>query len=156
MNGAQLHLLTVHLPVVGMFAALVLMTLAIVRGSEAMVRTALGFVIFGTLFAAPAYFSGPAAMKVLKGFTAVDEHLIEQHAILARGAFYAAVLLAAIGLKIWLSSTSSTTSRGVRVGLLCAILAIAWLMAWTAHLGGIIRHPEIREPSLWLFPDLPR
>ena len=158
MNGAQLHLLTVHLPVVGMLAALVLMALALVRSSEVLVRTSLGFVVFGTLFAAPAYFSGPHAMEVAQEFASIDEHLVEQHAIAAKAAFFASVLLAAIGVKVWWDSTGAEagTGKGARLGLLCAMLAIAWLMAWTAHLGGIIRHPEIREPAWLLFPELPR
>lgn len=156
MNAAQLHLLTVHLPVFGMFAGLVLMSLALVRGSEGLVRTALGFVVCGTVLGAPAYFSGPGAMEVAEGFVALDEHLVEQHAIVARGAFFASVILAAVGLKVWLDSRRGATGAGVRVGLLLAMLVIAWLMAWTAHLGGVIRHAEIREPSWWWFPDLPR
>lgn len=156
MNGAQLHLLTVHLPVVGILAALILMAVALVRDSEAMVRTAIGFVVFGTVLAAPAYFSGPDALAVVRRFTEIDEHLVEQHAIVAKAAFFASVVVAAIGVKIWRDSIAAATGKGVRIGLLCALLAIAWLMAWTAHLGGVIRHPEIREPSTWVFPELPR
>ncbi|MCR9247505.1 MAG: hypothetical protein NXI31_20935 [bacterium] len=156
MNGAQLHLLVVHLPVVGMLAALTLMTLALVRDSEAMTRTAIGFVVFGALLGAPGYFSGPYAMAVAKGFTELDEHLVEQHAIAAKAAFFASALLAAIAVKIWWDATDTGTGKATRVGLWCAMLAITWLMAWTAHLGGIIRHPEIREPVWWVFPELPR
>ena len=156
MNGAQLHLLTVHLPVVGMLAALVLMTVALVRDSETMVRTAIGFVVFGTVLGAPAYFSGPEAMEVAKGFASIDEHLVEQHAILAKAAFFASVVLAAIAIKVWWDARGAQTGKGTRIGLLCATLVIAWLMAWTAHLGGIIRHPEIREPHWVVFPELPR
>ena len=100
MNGAQLHLLTVHLPVVGMLAALILMTVALVRDSDGMARTAIGFVVFGTLLAAPAYFSGPHAMEVAQGFASIDEHLVEQHAIAAKAAFFASVLLAAIAERV--------------------------------------------------------
>ena len=156
MNAAQLHLLTVHLPVFGVLAALVLMSLALLRGSEGLVRTSLGFVVCGAALGAPAYFSGPDAMEVLGSFAQVDEHLVEQHAILARGAFFASLIVAAIGLKLWIDSRHAATGRGARVGMLCAMLVIAWLMAWTAHLGGAIRHPELQDPSWWWFPDLPR
>lgn len=156
MNAAQLHLLTVHLPVVGISAASALMTLALIRGSETLAKAGIGFVVCGTLFAAPAYFSGPDAMKVARQFASIDDHFVEQHAIAARIAFFASVLLAAIALKVWVDARHAPIGRGARIGLLCGMLAIAWLMAWTAHLGGIIRHPEIREPSWWLFPELPR
>ncbi len=156
MNGAQLHLLTVHLPVVGMLAGLLLMSLALLRDSESLTRTAIGFVVFGTLFAAPAYFSGPEAMEVANRFAEIDEHLVEQHAIAAKASFFASVVLASIAIKVWWESTRMKTGKGTRVVLLCAMLVIAWLMAWTAHLGGIIRHPEIREPAWLLFPELPR
>lgn len=156
MNGAQLHLVTVHVPVVGMFAAMVLMALALLRDSEGLVRTALGFVVFGTLVGAPAYFSGPEAKEVAEGFASLDDHLVEQHAILAKAAFFASVLLTAIGGKTWWDSLrGSETGKGARVGLFVAMLVIAWLMAWTAHLGGLIRHPEIREPAWFFFPELP-
>lgn len=156
MNAAQLHLVTVHLPVVGTLAALVLMTLALVRDSEVMARTAIGFVVVGTVLAAPAYFSGPDAMEVARRFAPIDDHLVEQHAILAKAAFFASVVVAAIALKVGLESIRSGTGKGARIGLLCATLLIAWLMAWTAHLGGLVRHPEIREPAWPIFPELPR
>ena len=156
MNGAQLHLLMVHLPVVGMLAALALMTVAVMRRSEAMVRTAIAFAVIGTVFAAPAYFSGPSAMEVARSFAPIDEHLVEQHAIAAKAAFFASVLLAAIAVKVWWDSTDRETGTVTRIGLLAGLLVIAWLMAWTAHLGGLIRHPEIREPTWWVFPELPR
>ena len=156
MNGAQLHLLVVHLPVVGILAATVMMTLALIRNSEFMARTAIGLVVFGALLAAPAYFSGPYANDVVKRFTPIDDHLVEQHALIAKAAFFATVLLAAIAIKIWCDARGGETGKGTRIGLLCAMLVIAWLMAWAAHLGGIIRHPEIREPAWLLFPELPR
>ena len=156
MNGAQLHLLTVHLPVFSTLAALVLMAVAMIRKSDGLVRTAIAFIVCGTVLGAPAYFSGPYAMEVAQGFTSIDEHLVEQHAIVAKGAFFASVVLAAISIKVFWDSLDAETGKGTRIGLLCALLAIAWLMAWTAHLGGIIRHPEIREPHWWLFPELPR
>ena len=156
MNAAQLHLTTVHLPVVGMLAALALMTLAVVRDSESLVRTSIGFLVIGAVLGAPGYFSGPDAFEVLKGFTEIDEHFVEQHAIAAKAAFFASVLLAAIALKVGLESRYSRTGMAVRFGLLGGMFAIAWIMAWTAHLGGLIRHPEIQEPAWLLFPELPR
>ena len=157
MNGAQLHLITVHLPVVGTLAAVALLLLAIARNSESLVRVALGFLVFGALCAAAAYFSGPYAHEVTQDHASLDEHLVEQHALVARAAFFALVILGAISIKIWWDSTRiSETKKGARLGLLAATLAIAWLMAWTAHLGGVIRHPEIREPAWVLFPELPR
>ena len=156
MNAAQLHLLTVHLPVVAMLASLVLMAIALLRDADGLARTSIGIAAFGTLFAAPAYFSGPDAMEVAKQFTEIDEHLVEQHAILAKAAFFASVLFAAIAIKVWWDATGGQIGKGARIGMLCALLVIAWLMAWTAHLGGLIRHPEIAEPHWFVFPELPR
>ncbi|MEM8886078.1 MAG: hypothetical protein AAGD14_18580 [Planctomycetota bacterium] len=156
MNAAQLHLLTVHLPVVGTLAALILMIVALIRDSETLVRTAIGFIVVGTLCAVPAYLSGADALVVVERFTSIDDHLVEQHALVARAAYFASILLAAISLKVWLDSFHAGTSKGTRIGLLCGMLAIAWLMAWSAHLGGFLRHPEIREPGWLLFPELPR
>ena len=157
MNGAQLHLTVVHLPVVGVLAALVLLLVAVLRDSESLVRVALGFLVIGTVCAVPAYFSGPEANEVAESFATIDPHLVEQHALIGRAAFFAAGILAAVALKIWWDSMSeSPTNKGTRLGLLLATFLIAWLMAWTAHLGGLIRHPEIRDPQWLLFPELPR
>lgn len=156
MNAAQLHLLTVHLPVFGSASGLVLMLLALARNSESLVRTALGFVVVGTLLGVPAYFSGPGAMEVAQRFAPIDEHLVEQHAIIAKVAFFASLVLAAMAIKILWDARGAETGKGTRISLLGAMLLIAWLMAWTAHLGGAIRHPEIREPQWLLFPELPR
>ena len=42
----------------------------------------------------------------------------------------------------------------LRWALLVAALLLAWLLAWTAHQGGLIRHPELRALSSPLFPNL--
>ena len=128
MNGAQLHLLTVHLPVVGMLAALVLMALALVRSSEVLVRTSLGFVVFGTLFAAPAYFSGPHAMEVAQEFASIDEHLVEQHAIAAKAAFFASVLfLAGVSSALDGARIRETVLAGAGITFIGALLFLLTL-----------------------------
>jgi hypothetical protein len=72
-NGAQLHLLTNHLPVVGsLFATLVLLSGLLFKNSSVR-RTGLALLAFAALTTLPAYYSGEPAEEKIEDLPGVSE-----------------------------------------------------------------------------------
>jgi uncharacterized membrane protein len=145
MNGAHLHLLLNHLPVVGTFFALGLLGAALVLRKNHLVRAGLWSVLIVALLAIPAYMTGDPAEEVAMPLPGVTKDRIEPHeevAGLALGALLAAGIAAATGIVLFRGE------RPIKNGFVIVVLALtviaAGLMARTANLGGQIRHTEIR------------
>jgi len=155
MNAAQVHLVVVHLPVVGCPVALILLILAQVRKDDFLFKLACGFLLACTGFSAIAYYSGPPAYELLQAKFNVEKDYVEGHAVLARAAFFSMIVLGVAVLNALLQFLQGEQpARWLKWGLLIATVGVCYLFAWSAHQGGLIRHPEIREPGIVIFPEI--
>ena len=149
MNGAHLHLLINHIPVLGTAFALALLAFAIWKRSEDIRKAALATFVPVALAAVATYLTGEPAERAVKGLPAVSGALIERHedaAGIALGGAIALGLLSLAGL-IWFRAGRPVKNWYSSLALAAAVLVIG-CMAWTAYLGGQIRHSEIRsEPA---------
>jgi uncharacterized membrane protein len=145
MNWAHLHLVSNHLPVLGTMFALGLLGWGMLRRNESVQRVALGTFVIMALLVLPAYFTGEPAEDIVEHAVGVGESSIEAHE--------AAALVSFIGVEIvgFLALITLFRARGGRslsmVGprvVLTVAIATAGVLAWTANLGGQIRHAEIR------------
>jgi hypothetical protein len=148
MTWVHLHLLLNHVPVLGTVSAVLLLAFALVRRSSELTRASLGaFVILG-LAAGVVYLTGEPAEERVEHLPGVSERLIEAH---EEAAFVAMVLLAAfaVGALVVLLRYRGGRAipRSVVVGALLLSLVPTGAMAWTANLGGQIRHDEIRSAT---------
>jgi uncharacterized membrane protein len=154
-SAVQLHLLVVHLPVLACPAAVALLALARPTKSETLFQAGAAFLVFAALAAAAAYFSGPAAYESLALPPGVERDLAEAHGALGKGAFMGTVLVGLAALLALLQYLQGERpAPWLRWTLLAAALVLSWLLAWTAHQGGLIRHSELRALSAPLFPRL--
>lgn len=155
MSAAEVHLAVVHVPVVGCFFVAVLLAVALWRRSELLFLTAAALLLVCTAGAIAAYYSGPPAYEQVKSRLVDGENAVEQHAVLGRAAFVGMILLAALALQAVLrTAAGERAARGLRWALLIGALLLCWLLAWTAHLGGAVRHDELRDRPLPIFPRL--
>lgn len=150
MDAAHLHLLLNHVPVIGLvFSALLL---AYGLSTRSVDVTKASFWALGLVAAAAAvvYLTGEPAEHLVEGLPGFSEAAMERHETAALWATWAAVAAGAVALG------GLYMYRGVgvprRFGVLVLVLSLAALlpMAWTANLGGQVRHEEIRgggEPS---------
>jgi hypothetical protein len=146
MNTAHLHLMLNHIPVLGTLIGLALLSFALWKRSEESKRIALGLLVTTALLAVPAFLTGEPAEGMVKGLPGVSKAIIEQHEEAAQGAFIGLCILGSVALAglVWFRGGQRMPSWFGSVVLAGSLLVGGW-MAWTANLGGQIRHSEIRS-----------
>ncbi len=146
MNATHLHLLLNHAPVLGTVFGLALLAFALWRKSEELKKTALGVFVIFALLAVPVYLTGEPAEHVAKQLPGASKPAIEQHEDAAGVAFTGVVVVGGAALTgLLLFRRGKIVPAWFCSGMLAASLIVSGLMAWTANLGGQIRHPEIRS-----------
>lgn len=144
MNWAQLHLALVHVPVVGAFFSLAVFALALICRSDLLFRVGCGFTVFCALAAAASYFTGGEAFELMQQ---LDADVVEQHALVARGAFLLYTLGGVGALVALLQELQDEPASPVLRWALLGVNAVVFgVLLWAAHLGGLIRHPELAPP----------
>lgn len=145
MNAAHVHLLVNHVPVIGAFVGLALLAWGVARSSEEAKRLALGTLVLVGLASVPAYFSGKGAEEVVEDLAGVGEARIEEHEDSALASLVGAAALGVVALVgLWSYSRSGRLADGWMMASLLLSIVVCGLMAYTANLGGQIRHEESR------------
>lgn len=148
MNATQLHLALTHVPVVLSIIGLVILIISFLKKSNTLTKTALWILLAAGVFTLPVYFTGEGTEEAVEGLPGVSEVVIEQHEDFAKATLVlvsASGLLAGVGLLAYAFGRFVTA---VKVLSLLLAFVSAGAMARTAHLGGQIRHTEIRTGAL--------
>ena len=135
-----------HVPILGTAFGLGLVGWALLRRSEELKRISLGIFIIVALLAIPAYLTGEPAEELVENLPGVSKSSIEQHEEAAQVAFAGVLIVgvAALGGLIFFRPDKAIPSWLAVIVLVLSLIVLA-LMARTADLGGLIRHPEIRQ-----------
>ena len=148
MNGAHIHLLLNHIPVIGSVFGFLLLLIAIVRKSEELKKVGLGILIVIAVGTILVYFSGESAEEIIEDLPGVSERIIEKHEDFALISFISTEVVGGIAL---LGFLLFRRKKNILNNFLLSILVLSFisstLIAWTANLGGQIRHTEIRKDS---------
>jgi uncharacterized membrane protein len=153
MNSVHVHLMTAHLPVVGVPFSIAVLAAGLVGKSVTLWRTGCWMLIATVTLTAFPYFSGPAAYERVAGEHKLSSEAIEQHAVIACGTSLGLVLLGAITLSSLLRDwQGDPPGKALKVAVLAGAVLAAYALAWSAHLGGLVRHPELNDPAIYVFP----
>lgn len=145
MNATHLHLMLNHLPVLGTAFGLGLLLFGLWRKSSELKKTALGVFVLMALAAVPVYLTGEPAEDGVKSLPDVSKPVMEQHEEAAGAAFTGVVVLGVVALTgLILFRRGNALPAWLSFSVLVLSLIVSGLMAWTANLGGQIRHSEIR------------
>ncbi len=149
LTAAYTHIVIGHLPVVGLIFTLVVTLLGLFFSDRRLILIGCAFTVVCAIGAVIAYGSGPPAFDQLRGgLDKATVELAEQHAVIGRAAFIGAILAGIVALQGLLRTAADDgPSPWLGRGLAALLIVVAGLMAWTAHLGGGIRHPEARSES---------
>jgi uncharacterized membrane protein len=146
MNATHLHLMLNHIPVLGTAFGLGLLAFALWRKSEELKNAALGVFLITALFSVPVYLTGEPAEDLVEPLAGVSKAIIEQHEEAAVVAFIGLLVLGVVALAgLILSRRNKIVPAWFGMVMLASSLIVSGLMAWTANLGGQIRHTEIRS-----------
>lgn len=154
MNTIQLHLALNHFPVIVTLIAVSVIILGFFFKNPAVVRTGLYLGVVSALFSIPAYLTGEPAEHLLKEFMAVTKGVIHAHEEFAETSF---IVLIVTGVFCIASLFTEYKKHALQKALnwvsLAGLLVSVGLMGWTAHLGGLIRHEELREGATSLLTE---
>jgi uncharacterized membrane protein len=144
MNWPHIHLMLNHVPVLGTLFGLALLAWGLWRRNDSLQRAALFTFVAVAVVAIPVYLTGEPAEDAVENLVGTAESAIEAHEAAALLSFIAMEILGALALgALALSRTRFNPALVVRGALAIALLT-GGLMAWTANLGGRIRHGELR------------
>lgn len=144
MNWAHVHLTLNHIPVLGVFFGLLLFVIAILRRDEFLKKISLGNFFIIALLGLAVYLTGEPAEHLVEKIAGVSEAVIDRHedaALISTIGLGILGLISLIGLG--LARNSNRIPRFFVTAPLFGALIVSGLMAWTANLGGQIRHTEI-------------
>ena len=144
MSGAHIHLLLNHIPVIGILIGFVVFALGVWRRNDSWTRLALGLFAAVALVALATMLTGESAEEAVEKLPGVSESLIGTHEDAANVAAIGAYVLGAISLAALIWLRRRPLPRSLTVIVLPVVLLVSGLMAYTANLGGQIRHTEIR------------
>ncbi len=133
-----------HFPVVGLVFALVLLAWGALRKNSSLAKAGFAALVVVALLAIPAFLTGEPAEQISKRLPGVSHPILEQHEDVAKVALIVTLVTGVAALvALWLARGKAVASWCASSVLLLALVA-AGLMAWTANLGGKVRHTEIR------------
>ncbi|ANE50791.1 hypothetical protein [Flavisolibacter tropicus] len=145
MNSAQIHLALTHVPVILSLVGLVLLAIAMYQKNNTLIQTAFWILLIGGLIAIPVYQTGEGAEEIVERLPGVSKSIIEAHEEMGMWALVAAStagLLAFLGLAF---PIKMAIGRLMPPLVLLATLVSAGVLVYTAHLGGQVRHTELRS-----------
>lgn len=148
MDLTHLHLILNHVPVIGVIFGFLILSYAMMKKNQDLIQVSLAIFVTTALVAVAVYFTGEPAEETVEHLAGVTESSIERHEEAALFALLGASALGIIALGgllafKWLKAKTKMLAAIALVGS----LIVSGLMAWTATLGGQIRHSEIRSAA---------
>ena len=148
MNAVHVHLLLSHAPVVIMVLGAGLLIVGAFLQSEDVKRASLGVFILASLVLLPLYFTGEPSQDAVKGLPGISDRILDRHQAVAATGLASGLLLGLLaGAGLFLFRRAKPIAIWFTCTLLAVSLVASGLLAWTANLGGQIRHSEIRPPN---------
>jgi uncharacterized membrane protein len=145
MNGAHLHLILNHVPVIGLGLSMVVLATGMLRRSDEIVRAGALLLVLIALITIPVYLTGEPAEDVLHDMAAVNDDLIHAHEDVA---VWAMILIEVLGAGALVGLAFFRREDALPGWFAPSLLALALvsmaLVGWTSYLGGEIMHPEAR------------
>jgi uncharacterized membrane protein len=145
MNSAQLHLALTHVPVLLSITGLIMLIVSFIIKSRTLTRTSYVIIAVAGLAAIPVYLTGDETEEAIEKLPGVSESIISEHEEVAMWAMISIVIAGIMASFAFFSFRWPAVARVSKILVLVATLATGGLMGQTAHLGGQIRHSEIRN-----------
>ena len=145
MNASQIHLALNHVPLFFSVAGGLILIYGFIRKADSYKFLSLYFMIIAALFTIPVYLTGEGAEETVEELPGVSESIIGRHEEMAQLGLIVIITAGILALGTLLIKKKPALLKTSL--LVCAFLSFLsfGVMAKTAHLGGQIRHSEIRH-----------
>lgn len=145
MNGAQLHLLLNHVPVIGIPLIVLILAAGTLARSAPVLRLGLGLAVLVAVVSIGTFVSGEPAEEVVESVAGISKADIERHEGAARPAMAGIAALGLVAAAGLVALRRPPAAERLAWSALALGLVVASWLAWTAHLGGLIHHSELRS-----------
>jgi uncharacterized membrane protein len=145
MNASQIHLALTHVPVVLSFIGLVILSIGLLKKNETITKTSFYLLLAAGIFTVPVYLTGEGTEEAIENLPGVSESIISKHEDVANLTLIVISLTALMALSGIVFYSRRIIGKLARTSVFILSLISAGAMAQTAHLGGSIRHTEIRS-----------
>jgi hypothetical protein len=123
---------------------LALLVASFIWAPDVLRRTAMTILMFTALSAVVADLTGEPAEDAIRGFPGVRREVIHEHEEFAEKSYIAASIVGVLTLVALVRWRRAPLPKSATLGALAAAAVVSGMMAWTALLGGRIRHTEVR------------
>ncbi|MFH0864708.1 MAG: hypothetical protein V1904_00835 [Bacteroidota bacterium] len=155
MNGAYLHLIICHIPIMGAASTVLLILFSLFRKSKELKQVSLWFAVITGIVALAAYASGSGAEEIVKSLPGMTESTIEPHEEIALFFLIALVVIGFISLLgLLLSRASASVLHKFVIIVLVLNLLTSYLAVKTSLTGDKIRHTEIVDSNPEITTDI--
>lgn len=148
MNASQIHLALNHVPLFFSVAGGLILVYGFIRKADSVKLLSLYFMIIAALFTIPVYLTGEGAEETVEELPGVSESIIGRHEQMAQLGLIVIIIAGILALGALLIKKKPALLKTSL--LVCTFLSFLsfGVMAKTAHLGGQIRHSEIRHGAV--------
>jgi uncharacterized membrane protein len=149
MNQAQIHLALNHFPIAGAYLSFAFLVWGLLRKKDDIKFAAISLIIISGIAVLPMYFTGEGAEKVVEHKPLVTEEVIHPHEEAAEAAVVVYSVAALLAISWIIMKRKNKGPDAIVYKSLIGLMAItSVLIGRTAHLGGQIRHDEIRSGAV--------
>lgn len=143
MSPVHFHLFFSHFPIAGVFIGLVILLFGRLFKQEAVVKTGLWLLFIASFSVFAMNASGEEAEEVVEHIEGVSHHLIHEHEEAAEKVVWVALITGLMSLiSLWAIQTGRKFANRLLVIVSLFAFLAAGAIAYTAKLGGSIRHAE--------------
>ena len=147
MNSVQVHLALTHVPVILSLIGLIMLIVAFFVKNTTLTKTSYILLLVAAVIALPVFFTGEGTEEAVEKLPGVSDTIIEKHEDVAKLAMFSIAAAGLLALAALVTFKWQIARLFKTVTLLLAITSGA-LMVQAAHLGGQIRHSEIRSGAM--------
>jgi hypothetical protein len=146
MNGAHLHLILNHFPIIGTYLSFAVLTYGLARKNNSVRMTGLSLMILTSIFAIPAFLTGEPAEEIVKAGRLANNSFIHAHEEMAEAAMWMCEITGVLALLTMIFSLRNhKLTRLLSIVVLSAMLICSFMWFRVGNSGGEIRHTEIRN-----------
>jgi len=145
MNSVQMHLALTHVPVILSLVGLIMLIVAFFIKNSTITKTSYILILTAGITALPVFFTGEGTEEAIENLPGVSESVIGRHEEVAKLAMISIAAAGLMALAALFSFRWQIAARVFKVVVVLLAITSGGLLAQTAHLGGQIRHTEIRS-----------